>query len=383
MTQDQHAHDQQAQDRYAQATSRLVARVRSTALEEAGGFPHVADPATGAWKRSPAGDWTGGFWVGLLWLAAQAEGDEVLRDQARTWCARLEPRLASDTVFRGFLFWYGAAAGAILADDLVAQTLALRGADAMEAMFDVRLGLAPLGSAAEEAHAVGPTQANIDGLPGTILLWEWAARVTGDSRYRDLAITHTNTSIDAFVRADDSVCQSAELDRAGGRVVGRYTHKGLTDSSTWTRAQAWGMLGLAHACARLGPQYETTAIRVADWWVAHLPDDGVAWWDFDAPGTTRDTSGSAIGAAALLKLAALIPGRAEVYRTSATETIEALIERHQVPTGSTDQRPTGMLVDGCYDMRIGLATRHELIWGDYFLLESLLLLQGWDALVRL
>ncbi len=111
-------------DRYAEATARIVTRIRATADERATGFPHFADPDTGAWTRSPAGDWTGGYWVGQLWLAAEADRDEGLRDQARLWSARLEPRLTSDTIFRGFMFWYGAALGAILADDPAAQALA-------------------------------------------------------------------------------------------------------------------------------------------------------------------------------------------------------------------------------------------------------------------
>ena len=41
-----------------------------------------------------------------------------------------------------------------------------------------------------------------------------------------------------------------------------------------------------------------------------------------------------------------------------------------------DQRQPGMLINGCYNKRIGLATSNELIWGDYFLLEALLTLQG-------
>jgi unsaturated chondroitin disaccharide hydrolase len=373
----------QNQGRQAEARDLLAQRMRATALEDAIGFPHVADPDTGTWRRSPGGDWTGGFYVGSLWLIAYVQDDDALREQARTWSARLEPRLDSDTVFRGFLFWYGAALGAELGGDEDAAARALRGATAMRGMFDPTLGLAPLGSTAEEAHTVGPTHANIDGLPGTILLWEWAARRFGDERFLDIARLHTDRSIEAFVRADDSVCQSAELDGSDGHVVARYTHKGVSDTSTWTRAQAWAMLGLAHACARLGSDYDGVATRIADWWVEHLPDDGVAWWDFDAAGSLRDTSGSAIGAAALLKLAAHLPGRADVYRATAVRTVDRLIERHLVPTSSDDDRPVGMLVDGCYDKRNGRATRHELIWGDYFLLESLLMLEGHDVLERL
>jgi unsaturated chondroitin disaccharide hydrolase len=35
----------------------------------------------------------------------------------------------------------------------------------------------------------------------------------------------------------------------------------------------------------------------------------------------------------------------------------------------------GGLSDGCYNNNSNLATGHELIWGDYFLLEALLALE--------
>jgi unsaturated chondroitin disaccharide hydrolase len=55
--------------------------------------------------------------------------------------------------------------------------------------------------------------------------------------------------------------------------------------------------------------------------------------------------------------------------------VDALLD-HRTPTTDTDDRPPGMLLDGCYNHRLGLATRHELIWRDYFLLESALVLAG-------
>ena len=105
----------------------------------------------------------------------------------------------------------------------------------------------------------------------------------------------------------------------------------------------------------------------------------MALWDFDAPiepDTERDTSGTAIAASALLKLAPLVPGRAERYHRAAEEMVDAMVARHLTPVAADDERPPGILSDGCYNHRIGLATRSELIWGDYFLFESLLALEG-------
>jgi len=94
----------------------------------------------------------------------------------------------------------------------------------------------------------------------------------------------------------------------------------------------------------------------------------VCFWDFDDPAipdAPRDTSAAAIAAASLLKLAALGDGR---YRTAAERTVDAVAEHHLAPHGG--------LLDGCYDQNQKLATANELIWGDYFLLEALLALDG-------
>jgi len=34
-------------------------------------------------------------------------------------------------------------------------------------------------------------------------------------------------------------------------------------------------------------------------------------------------------------------------------------------------RIPGILTEGCYNKHIGLATKSELIWGDYYLFEAL------------
>jgi unsaturated chondroitin disaccharide hydrolase len=363
----------------AAAIERMLERIDVTARETDSGFPHYADPATGRWTRSPGGDWTGGFWNGLLWLAAEATGEERYRSEALEWAQRLMPRVGSETVFRGFLFWYGAAIGVVLGHDGAATRVALEGARGLATLYNPAARAIPLGSEAEEESDVGRGEANIDGVPGGTPLLVWAARETREERLADIARAHAERHVELCVRDDSSVVQSASFDVDTGAVDRRYTHKGVTDDSTWTRAQAWAMLGFAQAGHWVAPSFAEVAARVSDWWIEHLPQERVALWDFDVPpepGTECDTSGTAIAAAALLKLAPLVPERAGRYRGVAEEMVDAMVARHLTPVDADDGRPPGILADGCYNHRIGLATRSELIWGDYFLFESLLALEG-------
>ncbi len=356
------------------ALTRMRARVDATLAMNLSGFPHYADPDSGQWTTSPDAFWTGGFWVGELWLAAHYWKDQRYRAAAEDWTRRLEPRIDSATVFRGFLFYYGAVLGARLQGNAVAKDIASRAARSVARAFNPSLGLIPLGVAAEEAHTVGDNDANIDGLITSPLLL-WAAQETGDNELRRIALANADKHAQVFIQADNSVIQSATLDGKTGGVERLYTHKGSAPNSIWTRAQAWAMVNFS-LCAMLAPQ-ETrlleTAERVAQWWIDHVPSDHVAYWDFSVEKTAttrRDTSGTAIATSALLRIASLTPDREKAarYRAAAEATARALVERHL--------RATGLLADGCFDPKNNTALANELIWGSYYLFESLGVLSG-------
>lgn len=357
-------------DRWDEAIERMLDRVEHTAATVVDGFPHFADTRTGEWTVSSDGDWTGSFFIGQLWLGAAVLGRVHLLEVASEWAERLLPRVHSATVFRGFLFWYGAALGQLLADDARAGDIADQGASGFAESFDPVARLFPLGASAEEAHSVGPSETNIDGVPGGTPLIAWSANRLGAPERRDLAIAHACRHIELCVRGDGSVVQSASFDPVHGGLIRQYTHKGVRDDSTWTRAQAWAMLGLAQAAAISPGVFGSSLERVCDWWIEHLPADNVTRWDFDEndnPDAPIDTSGTAIGAASLLKADAVLGGRSQ-YRSAAVSSVDALLDRY------LDQ--SGALTHGCYNNRIGLATCNELVWGDYFLLESLAVLTG-------
>lgn len=365
------------------ALQRMLQRIQETARRDLNGFPHFADPDTGTWTVSPDGDWTGGFWVGELWLAAGPTGAEPYRTWARTWSEALRPRARSRTIFRSFLFYYGAALGDILLGDMQAREIALEGARGLATLYNDTVGVIPLGTEAEEVSDVGDTEVSIDAVGAIAALFGWAAEQTGDASFRDKATRHTQRHLEWLVREDGSVRQSATFDPRTGQLVRRYTHKGYAEDSTWARAQAWGLLGFTEAARWLAGRdaFVHAATRVADWWLEHVPADRVAFWDFDDPAiphTERDTSATAIAAASLLKLSELVrdPSRASRYRTAAQATVQALVTDYLTPTGPIDRRPPGMLTHGCYNKRTNMATRNELIWGDYYLFEALNVLTG-------
>lgn len=374
-------------DEWRQAAHDMLHRIDQTAGVLRDAFPHWADGRTGEWTTTPDGDWTGGAWPGMLWLAHAMTRDDKYRELAHAWCLRLRPRARRETVFNGFGFYCGAALGEMLAGDTSAKSIALEAAQSLRGQFDARLGLIPLGKEAEEAGEVGKAFSSIDSLQASPLLF-WAAAATGDDSYRACAARHTTRVLDIHCRPDGAITQSSELDARNGDVVRHFTHKGVSATSVWGRAQAWGMLYSAMAFARSPgkTRWLERSTGAADWWLTHVPGDRVAFWDFDdpaIPAAERDTAATSIACAALLKLAAVAPDPASRarYREAAEETVRALVRGYLTPTSDDDARPRGMLVGGCFNKRPDsrphdAALDAELIFGSYFLFESLQVLAG-------
>lgn len=375
------------QDDWRRAARDMLHRVEQTAAVLHDAFPHWANGRTGEWTTTPDGDWTGGAWPGMLWLAHAMTRDEKYRELARAWCVRLRPRATRETVFKGFGFYCGAALGEILAADATGKTLALEAAESLRRQFDPALGLIPLGKDAEEAGAIGKAFSSIDSLQASPLLF-WAADRTGEESYRDCAVRHTTRVLDIHCRPDGSIIQSSELDGRNGDVLRHFTHKGASESSVWGRAQAWGMLYSVMAFVRAPREtrWLERSVAAADWWLARVPEDRVAFWDFDDPAipdAERDTAATAIACAALLKLADVAPDAAlrSRFRDAAERTVRAVVRGYLTPTSAGDSRPRGMLVGGCFNKRPDsrphdAALNAELIFGSYFLFESLQVLTG-------
>ncbi|CAK7223940.1 hypothetical protein SCUCBS95973_005349 [Sporothrix curviconia] len=153
----------------------------------------------------------------------------------------------------------------------------------------------------------------------------YAARHTHNPQLAAIATQHARTVLRTLVRPGDddgSTWHVVNLDPtlAGGVVQYQMTHQGYSDSSTWSRGQAWAMLGFAQTYGWTGlPEFLEATKRVSDCFLRRLDESPAAshtyvpLWDFDAPvedvdqqdsngQPLRDTSAGMIAANGLLLL---------------------------------------------------------------------------------
>lgn len=326
------------------------------------------------YERCGPKDWVDGFWSGQLWLAYADTDDSVFLDAARAQMPYFYERLdrpESHDHDLGFLYSLSLVAAYKLTGDEAARAGALRAADSLAGRYNakgrfIRAWNEWPNRASNEGRII------IDCLENLALL-NWATEQTGAARYRDIAIAHAHTNTDHIVRADGSSYHTFHFDPATGDPLRGETVQGFADESCWSRGQSWAIHGYAVTYGYTGEaRFLQTAIKLADYALARLPDDHVPVWDYLLPDDQppyRDTSAGAIMAAGLFALADHLTetAQAEHYRSAARAILDGLIAGY-----TTFDQPAaeGLLREGAAFVNAGYAN-NMLPYGDYFFVEAL------------
>ena len=337
----------------------------------AGVYPYR--PASGDLPEGSNYGWTTSFWPGQLWLATELTGESSFHDAARTHVAsfatRVRDRVDLDTHDLGFLYTLACVTAWRRDGDVVARDAALAAADALILRF-----LEPAGIIQAWGDLGDPRQSGrtiIDSLMNMPLL-RWATVESGDTRYAEAARRHTVQLRDHIVRPDGSTFHTYFWDSVSGAPLRGATEQGESDVSCWARGQAWGIFGFALAYRETGDASLLDAsLRCADYYLDHLPPDGVPFWDLSLVGVERDGSAAAIAACGLDELARVLPaenGDRESYADEARRAVDALIAGYTPAPGSGSN---ALLLHGVYDKPKGIGVDEANLWGDYYYLEAL------------
>ena len=253
---------------------------------------------------SDVGWWCSGFYPGVLWLTYMDTDDIAFRELAIKHTLPLAGLLERETdhdigfqLMSGFGLWFSVDKVNPREDDALSRT---------EIQEILRKGAAKL------ADRFIPSA-------GVIRSWNWGEwnipviidnmmnlellMVYGD---REVAEKHALTTAKNHFREDGTSFHLVDY-ADDGAVLGKQTVQGFADESAWARGQAWALYGYAMMALHekkdeeLANAFYRVAAKLEDWLYAHLPEDGVPYWDFSQT-NYRDASAGAILACGLLEM---------------------------------------------------------------------------------
>ena len=333
------------------------------------------------YAKSENVEWTTGFNTGLYWLAYECTQDDAFKEaaliQVDSFLERIEKKVDVDHHDMGFLYSLSCVAAYKLVGSEAGKKAALLAADQLCSRFRAKGQFIQAWGAVD---APDNYRLIIDCLMNLPLLY-WASEVSGDNRYRDIAMAHTKTSLENLVRGDYSTYHTYFFEIESGKPLRGSTQQGYRDDSGWARGQAWGIYGLALSYRYTKNEECITLFEhVTDFFLKHCPEDRVVYWDLefsDGSGEPKDSSAVAIAACGILEMVEYLPKeKAEYYREKALEIANSLMDKYAAKDVTESN---GLLLHGVYAKSSPYNPIPEdrgvdecCLWGDYFYMELLM-----------
>lgn len=215
-----------------------------------------------------------------------------------------------------------------------------------------------------------------------IEMLEWASQNGGDKKFAKIAENHANTTIKNHFRPDFSSYHVVDYDLNTGKVNKKVTAQGASDSSAWSRGQAWALYGYTMMYRfTKNPTYLKQAQGIAKFIInnPNLPNDKIPYWDFDAPGkpnALRDVSAASVFASSFLELGQYTKGKEkEQYVNLAKTMLKSLSSpKYRAKLGENGGY---LLMHSVGSIPHNSEVDVPLTYADYYFLEALLRYQKW------
>lgn len=322
-------------------------------------------------RSGDIGWWTNGFWGGMMWQMYRLTGEEKYRRIAEDNEKKLDACLMDYGKLdhdNGFRWLPTAVADYRLTKNEASKNRGLLAAGNLAGRYNNKgCFIRAWNDWSNEDHR---GWAIIDCMMNLPLLY-WASEETGDPRFRQIAASHANTAMRAFVRGDGSVNHIVEFDLETGEKVKSYGGQGYGTGSSWTRGQSWGLYGFTLSYLHTKDEaYLDTAERIANYFIANIPEDGLIPVDFRQPQEPvyQDSTAAAIAACGLIELSKLREGRqGKVYLDAALKLLRALAE-HSTNWNEEEDN----LLEKCTAAYHDPEHEFSIIYGDYYFLEALM-----------
>lgn len=354
----------------AAQTLLLIKNVDSARLQK----PDLVSPRTvekGKFKMVVSRDWTSGFFPAELWYFYQFTKDPKWLEMASKYTQDIKKeQFNTSTHDLGFIIYCPFGNGFRLTSDTAYRSVIIQAAKSLSTRFNAKAGVL---RSWDHNGDKWKFPVIIDNMMNLELLFE-ATKLTGDSSFYKIAVSHANTTIKNHYRADFSSYHVIDYDIETGAVRKKNTAQGYADESSWARGQAWGLYGYT-MCFRetKDKAYLAQADAIAKYILnnSSTPGDGVPYWDYNdpmIPNVSKDASAGAITASALYELARYSEHR-KTYKKAAEKILYSLSTDYLSKPGenfgfildhSTGHRPAGSEIDV------------PINYADYYYLEALL-----------
>ncbi|WP_029274682.1 glycoside hydrolase family 88 protein [Pedobacter borealis] len=354
----------------AQQTDVLVKNVDSARKVK----PNLVSPRTvenGQFKMVISRDWTSGFFPAELWYFYQYTNDKKWLTLAQKYTEDIKKeQFNKGTHDLGFMIYCPFGNGYSLTNDPAYKAVIIQAAKSLSTRFNVKAGVL---KSWDHSSDKWKYPVIIDNMMNLELLFE-TTKLTGDSSFYKIAVTHANTTMKNHFRPDFSSYHVIDYDTLTGNVRQKTTAQGYANESAWARGQAWALYGYT-MCYRetKNKAYLAQADGVAGFILNNkiTPADGIPYWDYNdpkIPEASRDASAASITASALYELAKYSTN-GKKYKTAADKILNSLSTKYTSKIGanygfilehSTGHRPNNSEIDV------------PINYADYYYLEALL-----------
>jgi len=356
---------------HAQTQSALLLKNTQVARQ---GKPDLVAPRTledGQLKLVRARDWTSGFFPGVLWYLYEYSKAQKWKDQAHYYTQLIQgEQTNAGTHDMGFKIFCSVGNSYRLTQNVQDKEVILTAAKTLSTRFSPQTKLI---RSWDHNTDKWKFPVIIDNMMNLELLFE-ATKLSGDSTYYKIAVSHADETMKNHFRKDYGTYHVVDYNPQTGAVVHKHTHQGYQHESTWARGEAWALYGYT-LCYRYtqDQRYLNQADQIAKFLFSHphMPADLIPYWDFDAPGIPkepRDASAAAVIASALYELAQYSK-HSKDYQKKANTILNNLYSKYTFKAGEGKgfilNHSTG---SKAHDSEVDV----PLNYADYYYLEALL-----------
>ncbi|KAH7093168.1 Six-hairpin glycosidase-like protein [Paraphoma chrysanthemicola] len=323
-------------DLYSENVSAKIVQVAQRGLKQQAplqSYPHTVPQngsEAGKYEEREADFWTCGFFPGCIYLILERTmrypqtvnvpehvrshfSEQVLKLGRHYGVAINQMSKRTDTHDMGFIVQPALQKDWELTGNLESLQSVVNAAYALASRYDEQVkAIRSWDVAINDRYSITDMNTNflviIDSMCNLDLLY-YVGHHQNDQSLIDIATHHADSIIHEILRPDYSSYHLVNFDPRTGRPQAKMTNQGWKDDSTWSRGQAWSIMGFAQTYSwTKDVKYLETSIKCAEYFLQRMKEGEGKWshpsvpvWDFDAPQENpeqplRDVSAGVIAA---------------------------------------------------------------------------------------